>query len=453
MTETITGLFQQSKMMKIFPLLILLGLVSNLSATTRIVFSVHQDTERSKGEEKISESKEYELSIYLGDTFIEYSNGNSRRIIDFKENKIFHSSTLNSGFIETSIYSDIGFRVYEFQNRMMLGGALNAAGINNNPMDRVLMEHLFSIRSGEKADLKIKKEGEHIFYSHGDKALISYSTEGSSVNEAEMNRFILFMRYRYGIHPDILVDLQKEGEIPNILDVGRFNTASFEKFELKLKSFDHTDYRYAITQEERSKEADDALIQIHAKASGIDNDAYRKRCMSLLPDAIQLAKEEKYLDSMLLFFEYTLAAGEQLPKEFYEFKSALASDKDVALLFASISPQSKAAAEKAVDDLLRLANKSNEAKEVAWIFRANILTSLRKTDEAKELFLKALSKNPLIVGAWKDLGDIYYSQYESAQAWLCWDTGRSINPKHHLFTSIYGFEKKLRDDHPEFFMQ
>ena len=58
----------------------------------------------------------------------------------------------------------------------------------------------------------------------------------------------------------------------------------------------------------------------------------------------------------------------------------------------------------------------------------------------------------MIVGAWKDLGDLYYQSYNPQAAWACWAAARSLNPKHNLLITVTEFETKLKTENPEFFL-
>jgi len=71
---------------------------------------------------------------------------------------------------------------------------------------------------------------------------------------------------------------------------------------------------------------------------------------------------------------------------------------------------------------------------------------------AKQMLLQVLAENPSITAAWKDLGDIYYADYDTEHAWQCWDIGRRLSPGHKLFSTVNKMEQKLETEYPQFFL-
>lgn len=65
--------------------------------------------------------------------------------------------------------------------------------------------------------------------------------------------------------------------------------------------------------------------------------------------------------------------------------------------------------------------------------------------------MAALTANPYIVGAWKDLGDLYFNEYNTRDAWRCWDLARELLPTHGLLKTVGEFEQNLLNTYPEFF--
>ncbi|MDF7798396.1 hypothetical protein P4C99_02925 [Pontiellaceae bacterium B1224] len=187
--------------------------------------------------------------------------------------------------------------------------------------------------------------------------------------------------------------------------------------------------------------------------SNIDDTTYKAGCEAMIERASELAEQEKYLDSATLFIGYGLASGiQEMPPSFFEWRDKLIADPDVQILFKSLSVQSKEEAEAAVEAYAALSAKADEGRFALQIFRANMQESLEKPNDAVDSFKLALTQQPIIVGAWKDLGDIYYQMYLPSEAWACWDAGRSLNPEHKLFEEINEMESALMADHPEYFM-
>jgi tetratricopeptide (TPR) repeat protein len=237
------------------------------------------------------------------------------------------------------------------------------------------------------------------------------------------------------------------------MEIVRYNVARKEVYSLEVISVEEAEDKYSeVVRDSLDLVGDGKLISICTKAKEIKAEDFDQKRRELVRQAVELAEAEDYLNSTLLFLEYTLSTGESMPREFFKFKEAATADPNLKLLFASMNPKDEESAKQALPDFEVLGKKVDAGRHVFWIFQANLLTSFDRAEEAKELFLKALEENPMIVGAWKDLGQIYHRQFDCGAAWLCWDTGRSVHSGHGLFDQIDDLEDKLRNDFPEFFL-
>jgi hypothetical protein len=160
---------------------------------------------------------------------------------------------------------------------------------------------------------------------------------------------------------------------------------------------------------------------------------------------------KRYLDSMLAYMEYYLMTGENTLLALKEKRETLALDADVAGMLGSISPHSREQADQAAPILVELRKKSPTRKHVLMIFEANVRLTLEQPAESKKNFLAALAVNPYIVGAWKDLGDLYFKNYEMREAWRCWDLARQLLPGHPMLQPVGELEQNLLTTYPEFF--
>jgi len=79
------------------------------------------------------------------------------------------------------------------------------------------------------------------------------------------------------------------------------------------------------------------------------------------------------------------------------------------------------------------------------VFRVNALRGLNRHQEALDLMLATLEAAPWITLAYKDLGDIYYSRFDTARAWTAWDLGRTIAPGHGDWAQVNAYEERLRE--------
>lgn len=391
------------------------------------------------------------LLVEIGKDYFSYEENNKKRIYDFKHHRILEVNKDTGTYLDDSLFMDIGFRDYEFKNRLYLGRALGAASIKDNPMAIPLSEHVFSF-TAKKHKTEIKKEikDKNVIFSWSGKELFKHNQNIVKIKPPYKNGFIRFLRYHLGGHPKILVSLKNLSGIPSSLTMTSYNVQT-KITTLRLKSHKYIPDKLPDLKIIKKGVVDGALAPLLSKSTTFSEDALNTTMHSLLAKATSAFNDKRYLDTILIYLEYTLATGKQMPKQFNPQRKLIIADLNVKAFFASIRPKSKEEAQKAVETLVALRDKSKGRLHVLKIFEANTRSSLGMQKESIQLFHAALKKNPYITGAWKDLGELYFRSYNSRDAWRCWDTARKLNPRHKLLTKIKQFEVRLKKDNPDFF--
>lgn len=424
--------------------------------SANIIFSVNvheiKETPEKDNNKMKKEETDYELDVEIGDSFFMYTQNDTKHIYDFAGRKIYTIDALKKQYSDESMFSDIGFREYEFQNRLELGGIFGAAAIKNNPMLPAFSEHLFSLRQGDKkSELERKTKKGLVIYSVDDHELLSYSEEGQKVSAENMQMFTRFFRYVFGGHPQILDELAFLNILPRTIQIRQYNIVN-KNSKLSVSSITTTPSKKFSLEESTLKINDpDAFLKILNEVRYSKTIDFEKYLQGLISEASNHFKDGNYLDAMLAYFEYNLASGRGLPPSFEEQKALILQNEDVILLATSLSPKNKEEAEKCLSILQELEKKTKTRQEILKIFEADTLMGLHKTNEAEKLFHKIITARPYIAGVYKDLGDLYYGAYDAVMAWRCWDAARNIAPKHKMLIQINEFESKLVKDHPEFF--
>lgn len=67
------------------------------------------------------------------------------------------------------------------------------------------------------------------------------------------------------------------------------------------------------------------------------------------------------------------------------------------------------------------------------------------------MFVGMLGANQWLAGAWKDLDDLQFRQFDMAHARRCRDAGWRMAPTHAIFASVNQLEQNLVQHHPEYF--
>jgi len=379
--------------------------------------------------------------VFLGEDYIEYRDLDESRIIDFKHRRIYNISLTETNRSETSLYSEIAFRMREMPNRLLMEGMLGEPG---------LVEHLFSMRAPKSAPPKSTVRRNRIEYTVAEYPLMDLTTEGYPLKKWGIMRFCVFLRYFTGVHPDILEYLESKQVLPLNFDLYRYdlnNTAynfTFVGAEEVERSF-RTANRFDSLPEKTN--------ELSAITARLNPGEFKAACEKVKKAAVNRVEEGRKLEAFLLFLEYTLCTDKPMPREYAEREKEITDDLDVQLMAAAIHPgKAKERIRLAIRHLQALSSRAGEGNRALMIIQANHLRALGKLELAQQVLRKVLSENPYITAAWKDLGDVYYQKYDMENAWRCWDTGRRIHPGHRIFQAVNRLETRLLDEHPEFFL-
>ncbi len=429
----------------------LLCLANPVYANRTLVFQVH--SERMEKDET-KEPSDYKLTVVLGRDFFSRDNGTSRTIFDFEKKRIYTVKDSKKQYEDDSLYSDLGFRIYEMKNRQFLGGALQKAGVKDNPMTAAFSEQLFSLEmqnSNTRID-EATRNGALMFSADG-KPLMTISTTGDSVAQDELGRFLRFVRYTYGGHPTVLRKIATLRKISSNITISRYDVATEIVNLVLVSNQTGPDAPYSLKGFDKTlhKFDDEKLARTILRLNKESPEKFRKQSGETLLSATKAFEQKQYLSCMLAYLEYTLQTGQQLPESFQGRRQVLQNDENVGQFLAILNPKSKEEAEKALPVYEKLRARAGAKEHVLMIFEANVRLSLGQGDKAEKLFLRVLERNPYIVGVYKDLGDIYFNKYLTNQAWQCWDLGRRLAPEFKNFKQINEFEQTLVREHAEFF--
>ncbi|NYE60909.1 hypothetical protein FHW58_002061 [Duganella sp. 1224] len=236
--------------------------------------------------------------------------------------------------------------------------------------------------------------GQRVF-SIGGQRLATWSVSGARVSAEDAARFARFMRYEQGGHPQMLDILAREAVIPDQITLTMAGGRDARIVITNVRDAQPPPYDLTPCRREIGKAGMDALFDRIAAATPEQLDALRAAHPCDTADDFGLAQA---LDTMLGKMECMLSNGTP-PSLTEEQKQAAGEATSLALLFAAVNPA-----------------------------------------------------NPVLAGAYKDLGDLLLMQYDSVQAWRSWDAGRRLAPALSNFAPVNKFEADLLAQHPEFFL-
>lgn len=95
--------------------------------------------------------------------------------------------------------------------------------------------------------------------------------------------------------------------------------------------------------------------------------------------------------------------------------------------------------------------QTTRKRHILQLLEANDRAKLGERNAALSLYASVLRANPLLAGAYKDMGDALFAGFDMPRAWRSWDAGRRIAPQLNRFEAVNQFEQKLLREHPEYF--
>lgn len=407
----------------------------------------------STGKEAKPSDETYPLTITLGHQYLIEEMQGTRTIYDFDRLRILRVDLAKRSYADNSLYSDIGFRAAEFQNRIMLGTALQAGKLAVNPMEPALMEQLFSMSSPKEQttiDQRHAGDGAEFFWSK--QILMKVSDKTQALPAGYQSEYWRFLRYYAGGHPQIYAALGSVQGVP-------------EKVSLVLTNMS-TETR-GITLNTIRSEAD-APYSLEGLVLTTPDEAPYITLKLLGPDAVARLTERRettekardaaiaaghVLDAMLANMAIMIMTGDQAGTSAWimQHREAIQSDESARSLAASLQPRDQAAAQAAAQTLVDLHKQDLSSAYMLDVFLGNTRASSPDGQSGMDHLLAALSVNPYLLGAWKDLGGFYYQSFHADKAWACWDAARRVNPRHPMLLPVTEMETRLRTAFPEFF--
>lgn len=394
----------------------------------------------------------FALRVTLGHQYLITEEKGTRTIYDFERLRIFRIALASATFTDDSLYSDIGFRAMEFQNRLMLGSALQAGKVAANPMEPVLTEQLFSL-SNPKGNTPIEQRhagGNSEFFS-GQHRLVSVSEKTQELPPAYRAEYWRFLRYYAGGHPQVYASLKALNGVPQKITFTLTNMGT-ETRDIVLDAITSVaDAPYSLeglTRAAPDGEPYNTLTLLGADAAA----KLVERSETTIKVRDAAIAQGQVLDAELSNMALLIMNGDgaSLAPWLAQHRDAILKDDAARSLSANLQPRDEAGVQSALQVLTELKKQPGNSAYMLDVFAGNILLP-RDGKAGSEHLLAALKANPYLLGAWKDLGGYYYQTYRMDKAWACWDAARRVNPQHSMLLRITEIEKQLRTTFPEFF--
>jgi tetratricopeptide (TPR) repeat protein len=446
-----------SSALKFAPLRLLLAALSfgfcmHANAALTLQMRVTSHVEAVDGASTPPPDKTQEEQVFIGAHYVAIKSEHTLSLLDFAKRRRYQVDLQAARYVDYSLHDTVGFRVMEMQNRQGLARALAAMHSNLPPYDVVYIEQALSVLASADRKLAETREGSDVVDAIDGKPLLRRSAESTPVSASDAAGFVNFLRYTAGGHPLVLDKLAAAREIPRQLtfsyrEAGGRQTRRYEILSVATAapaSYDLAPYRQGTTSTDDVDRLLDKIAMSAPPAPGALRTAMQQQ-------ATRAFAEKRPFDAMLGAMEFQLMTGEQLGPFTPEQLVQVRADPSAQRYAAVINANDKAALTAAIPVLQQLQTQSTERRHLLALNEANDHQGLGELAIARPMFVRVLSVNPWLAGAYKDLGDLQFRQFDMARAWRCWDAGRRIAPNLSIFSGINQLENTLLQQHPEFF--
>jgi len=397
------------------------------------------------------------ITVGLTPDYVYVVRDGERTVYDFVQHRVHQQQTEARTYWDSSLYAMVALRSGEFRNRIFIQDALEAAG---GKVDGALFlsamenETTFGMEHGDAGRRRIEeaRDGEWILYGWDGKTRVDVRPSEHEVPEFLHESFERYLVHECTLHPEIRRRTLAARRFPAELRYHYASPGAETDVRLVLKSVEEgaaedlplpAGFRRAGDPGEEILEITQAVRDGTTEIPRLSGEVSRR----IAEDALQAGNG---LEAFLAMMEFVLQEGETPEAMLPLLRRAVQIDP-VPRVWQAIQINQGETQAQALQILDGIDRTGLTRPHVMDTWRAVALTGMGRQGEAQALLLEALHANPYLVGAYKDLGDLYFAAYETTLAWECWDTARFIAPGHYMLQHIGEHEASLAEDHPEFF--
>lgn len=421
------------------------------------------DAQNPKRQETVAE-----VRVALGGAWSESSGEGRREIHDYATRRIYDVDTGRGTVDDRSLFAPVAFRVMETANRRMIREVMAKARLGaatSEAEQQLATEHELSLRESRLKggsggpDLAVRDEADGRHWGDGRRDLAVASREGFPLPEKDRAAYGRWLRNAHSLHPDVVAALLAGGQVPARLEARYFNLdAPRGALTLTVRGLRALPDDAVPAPYGRSRSVGEGapgapgLEALLARVSGEPADGFQERRRQVERMAAEALNGGRIRDGVAAVLAASIITGDGgLGGALAGHREQIAGDPAAAALMAAIGtvPRDRAAA-RAQADRLREARAAIPTPALKAV-EANLRQAAGEVRDAEALLFEALEADPYLIGAWMDLGRLYYGQYRTVQAWRCWDAARRLAPGHPMTRDIDDLEKRLVSGFPEFF--
>lgn len=419
--------------------------------TLQVTTSVH--FEPTKSASNLPADSKTTAFVTLADDYIAAKSGTSTTIYDFKNRRRVVLDDANKTYVDYSLYDTLGFRVFEMRNRVVLNTAMAKTLPDFKPPRKADLEQEMALTEDSGTVIDAATSGDTLRFTSEGIPLATWTKHGTQAGARDVAHFAQLLRYVQSVHPQVLAKLAEGSVIPDSLtfttnaslapvtvrmDVEKVQAASPPAFTLQ---------GYAPRQAAPAQGALEALVDRMAAQTPKQLDALRAAHPC---DTEAAYREDQLLDTMLGRIECTLSTGAPMlaftPAQLEQVRASV----PVSMAFSATKVTKQEEVVAAVKTLSGLRSQAPRKAYILKLFEANNRARLGQFNESSQLFADVLEANPVLGGAWKDMGDLMIMRFDMPAAWRSWDIGRRIAPTLPNFAYVTQMESEMAKRHPEY---
>ncbi|MES2163109.1 MAG: hypothetical protein V4476_18285 [Pseudomonadota bacterium] len=427
------------------------GASCQAAVTLQITSSVHY--EPLKSVTKSPADSKSTLYVTLADDYITAKSDSATTIYDFKNRRRVVLDGASKTYVDYSLFDTAGFRVFEMRNRIGMNAMLAKINSELKPARKVDLEQELSLAEDSATVIDAVTSDDALKFSSEGRPLAQWSKHGAKVGARDAAHFAQLLRYTQSVHPQVLARLAEGGVIPDSLSF-TVNTAmgvstvsvSVEQVRTATPPA-YTLQGYTPRQATPEQGAIEALMDRMAAQTPEQLAALRAAHPC---DTEANYRADQLLDTMLGRLECTLSTGAaMLPFTPAQLEQIRASTP-VSLAFSATSVSKQEDFAPAAATLSGLRSQAPRKAYVLKLMEANNRARLGQYKECDQLFAEVLEANPVLGGAWKDMGDLMIMRFDTPSAWRSWDIGRRIAPTLPNFAFVNQLEGEIAKRQPEY---
>lgn len=428
-----------------------LGASCQAAVTLQVTSSVHHEPLKSVTNSPADSRTT--LYVTLADDYISARSDHTTTIYDFKNRRRVVLDDVGKTYVDYSLYDTAGFRIFEMRNRIGMNAMMAKMTPDVKPVRKVDLEQELALAEDSATVIDAGASADALQLSSEGRPLATWSKHGANAGARDAAHFVQLLRYTQSVHPQVLARLAEGGVIPDNLSFTTNTAFAVSTVSIAVEQVKNAAppayslQGYTRRQAAPAQSAIDALMDRMAAQTPEQLDALRAAHPC---DTAADFREEQLLDTMLGRLECTLATGAPMLAFTPEQLEKLRASVPVSLAFSAINITRQEDYAPSVKTLSGLRNQAPRKAYVLKLLEANNRARLGQHQESQQLFAEVLEANPVLGGAWKDLGDLMIMRFDTPSAWRSWDIGRRIAPKLANFSSVNQLEAEIAKRHPEY---